>query len=196
MSVLQIKPDKLLPGDIIHVRGTSLFARMIRRALRKAWGNHDALVCVLGDRTYIGDAAPVICRLTTVDQYNHMLETKACEIMVYRVPNVCLPDRGLVSWWWVENVQGRPYDVMAFPRLLAKCIVGDLWKKAAGWKWANWCTESVANAWGGYATFPQNPTPLHTERMVASGALVDVTAETTEEVDEDTGDIILRPATV
>jgi hypothetical protein len=74
----------------------------------------------------------------------------------------------MASAWWVKNVLGRPYDWMAFPRLLGKCLIKSLWPRPMGWEWAWFCSESVAGAYAyavGLEVFGKHQaTPLTVEK--------------------------------
>lgn len=81
----------------------------------------------------------------------------------------------LAAYWWLQNVNGKPYDFGAYPRLFTKAILGDICQRAAGWEWAWYCTESCRDAWrNGAGIDPytkNNPTPRTTEKRILSGAL-------------------------
>lgn len=171
---MKLTPEILLPGDILHVRGNSLFPSKAIRHMLGSWGNHDAIVVSFNGRLRIGETAPPWSRLLELDDYNRDIESGKIQVRVYRVPSATDVDRFRAGEWWIDHVQGRFYDFMAYPRLIAKCLIGDLWKKAAGWKWANWCTEGVFLAWAcrGVTIWPtNNPTPLHTEKAAEAGRI-------------------------
>jgi hypothetical protein len=176
-----LNPTHLHAGDVIHVRGTKLWpSRAIRRALGgKVWGNHDALAIPYNNRMRIGETAPMFSRLIEVGDYNAEIEAGTIRARVFRMPGLTEEMKARACEWWIDNVQGRPYDFAAYPRLLVKCIVGDLFAGEAGWRWANWCTEGVAKALSAgvqgdvYGT--RNPTPLHTEKLVKAGVFIEVT---------------------
>lgn len=179
---MMFRRENLRPGDIIHVRGASFLSRRII-GLLGSWGSHDALVVLdqMGQLA-IGDAISPFARLTTPLEYERECTAGRCAIRVYR-PLGATPLDGLkAADWWVRNVQGKPYDWMAFPRLLFKCWFGDWFKRAAGWEWAWFCTEGVAGAWQRGARMDvflkTNPTPLTTEKRVHfhPATLEDITA--------------------
>lgn len=201
-TVRQIVISKLQVGDIIHPRGVSLFpARSIQKCLR-SWGNHDALVIRCNNEMYAGDAEPLFAKLNSVeDKYNAWLRNGRLEdCRVYRIKDLTDIQAARAAHWWVMNAQGKPYDFLSYFRLLGKCIVGDLFHGEAGWRWANWCTESVMKAFrdGAFVNpwATKNPTPKTTENRVSSGLIIDVTDERTEmlEINND-GTLILQPAT-
>ncbi|MEM4360345.1 MAG: hypothetical protein QXT45_07440 [Candidatus Bilamarchaeaceae archaeon] len=187
-----LNPNKLLPGDIIHVRGNALFpSRAIRFCLNNnVWGNHDALVIAYNGHLFVGETQPPWSRIVDLDDYNRDIEQGRIEVRVLRVPHATETQRLYASYWWVNNVQGRLYDFAAYPRLIGKCIANGFlnlfrpnrWRELinteAGWKWASFCSEGVADAWAaaGYDICPgvANPTPLHIEIAERAGRLIRV----------------------
>jgi hypothetical protein len=165
----------LLPGDIIHKRSATLLGWTIRTAI-SSWGNHDALVLPW---FYVGDArggGPAV--KTHIHEYEREMARGECEVRVYRPLNAT-PALGLAAaQWWEENILGKPYDYMAYPRLIAKALTFDLLPWPVGWQWAWYCTEGCRDAWRAVGLDPyhkNNPTPGTTEKRLVEGRLVDVT---------------------
>lgn len=192
----------LKPGYILHARGTSRFSRLIVAALsirgNTCWGSHDALVCRVHSEefagidpgTYIGDAMPVRARLSTLDHWEAAIAAGTARVRIYR-PRCYAQTLGqAASDNWILHVRGRLYDFAAFPRLLIKAWLGDRLNSAAGWCWANWCTEGVAEAWrsAGLDLYHgrNNPTPLSSEHEVddIAGSLRDVTPFCLVDIDD------------
>ena len=170
--------EHLCPGHILHSRGTSLFSRLIRRAIG-SWGSHDAIVVSRGGVLWIGESVSPTARLTALEEYERSAAAGKCKLRVYR-PAAGTAALGLAAaTWWTDHILNSPYDWPAIPKLLLKGILGDRWGGQAGLEWANWCTEGVANAWREGAGLDcwknANPTPRTTEKRLAEGALVDVT---------------------
>lgn len=169
------------PGDILHVRTHTPLSWAIRRSVH-SWGCHDALVVFKDNRLQIGDASPMKCHCTPLETWQARFDKKACEFFVCRpvsaggrVPPLDDLQGHMAAQWWLANVQGKPYDFGAYPRLFAKAILGDLCQRAAGWKWAWYCTESCRDAWlagAGVDIYGKtNPTPRTTEKRILSGTM-------------------------
>ena len=148
----------LRPGDILHVRSAGLFARLIRRVCRSE-GNHDAIV-LPPDAS--GEARAAVLRFPAADPFHAL---GACS-------------------WWRDHVEGKPYDILAFPRLFLKATLVNVPSWSAGLPVAWYCTEGVRDAWRNGAGAPFDPwrqaapTPRHTEDALRDpwSPLVDVTA--------------------
>jgi hypothetical protein len=164
----------LLPGDILHKRSHTLLGWTIRTAI-SSWGNHDALVL---PGFYVGDAQGGPAVKTHIHEYEREIARGACEVRVYRPINAT-PALGMAAAnWWEAKVLGKPYDYMAYPRLIAKALTFDLLPWPVGWQWAWYCTEGCRDAWAATGLDPwhkNNPTPGTTEKRVIEGRLVDVT---------------------
>jgi len=166
-----------------HERGA--VGKIIRYVLGRSWSDHTAPVLEKNGELVIGDARPGGAVITTINEYQAKINKGEISVRVYDIPFVSFSERHWASAWWLENVLGRPYDYMAYPRLLLKAVFGNWFKKAAGWEWAWYCTESfrdmymkpreitrVIDPLGG-----NNPTPRTVENRVASGILIFVTGK-------------------
>lgn len=131
--------------------------------------------------TFIGDAEPHRANLKRLIEYEDLLNEDGYEIKVLRPARGSVLEGRAAQAWWLAHVLGSPYDYMAYPRLALKCVFGDVWKKAAGLEWANWCTEGCAKAWqlGAHRDVwgKTNPTPKTTGKRLSAGEFVDVTDE-------------------
>lgn len=184
---------QLREGMNVHVRHNSRLGRMIRWALNKwlkricedlgvpvvqVWGNHDGITVKVNGRMFIGEATPRGNILTPVEDYERLLDLGKIEVRIYEVIGATLADGKNAAMFWILNVKGRPYNFMAYPRLLCKSLFFDLsyskikWlkkigDKAAGWEWADWCTEGFQKAWVRIKDVLQtgNPTPLTVEQV-------------------------------
>jgi hypothetical protein len=182
--MMRIDPDKLLVGDIFHARSYGFWGRAIRHVLG-SWGNHDAPVLEYNGRLVIGDSHPGGSVLTPLEDYQQRLDNGEIELRVYRVQHVTFAERHWASAWWIDNVLGSHYDYLAYGRLILKRIFGDVWKRAAGWRWAWWCTEGTRDMWIKPKQITReidpwkksNPTPLTTEHRVIDGRLIAVDFE-------------------
>lgn len=163
------------PGDILHVRTKSPLGWAIRRAIG-SWGCHDAIIVPPYYELAAGDATIPKAVCTPLAHYWQRILRGKCKAVLLRPADIA-PDQGRqAAQWWLQNVQGKPYDIAAYPRLLAKAIVGDLCPWPAGWEWAWYCTESCRDAylhacgldlWG-----KNNPTPRTTEKRYAEGKFI------------------------
>ena len=167
-------------GDILHTATTSILSRTIMRVLGSV-GSHDALVMAGG--IGVGESVPLRARITPWADYEKNMLAGKVRVSVLRCPYISGLDGAEITWIWKRDIEGTPYDFGAFPRLFLKSIFGDICEKAAGWEWANWCTEGIRHAyitgtgnmcdpWG-----KTNPTPRTTEKAMLDGFFMDVTDE-------------------
>ena len=179
----------LRPGDILHVRSAGLFARLIRRVCRSE-GNHDAIVLppdapglplLLGE-SLVRTGRSVVTPIGTWAA-SHIASGEA-RAAVLRFP-AADPFHALGACsWWRDHVEGKPYDILAFPRLFLKATLVNVPSWSAGLPVAWYCTEGVRDAWRNGAGAPFDPwrqaapTPRHTEDALRDpwSPLVDVTA--------------------
>jgi hypothetical protein len=161
------------PGDILHLRSTTIYGRMIRRCL-KSWGNHDA-VLVWRDGWYVAEALTSGFALTPWSAYWCEIESGA------RLAFLRPPDMGGVE---ALSVQGFALEMARqAPRYDYLAIMGILWSIAgraneAGREWDWYCTEAVRDHYSkaGWDVWRKaRPTPLTTEKRILSGRLAIVT---------------------
>lgn len=179
----------LRPGDILHVWRTGLAALLIRRCC-KASGQHDAIILPPereGGEMRVGESLfrSISSVVTPLADYAQALREGSARVAVLRFADAT-PEQGqAAAEWWLRHVRGRPYDVLAYPVLLAKSLLGGCWKWAAGLRIAYYCTEGVRDAWakGVGPSFDvwhtASPTPGDTERALSDPgtSLADVTAD-------------------
>jgi hypothetical protein len=161
------------PGDILHVRSLTILGWAIRRAIG-SWGNHDAILLFQDGRIVVGDATWPKCRCTPLEDYQRRFDRGTAQYFVLR-PTAALHKAvsgHIAAVWWQQNVRRKWYDLGAYPRLIAKAIVGDLCQWPAGWEWAWYCTEGCRGAWQAAGLDPwakTNPTPRTTEKRTLAG---------------------------
>ena len=194
MSIFTFNQSLLRPGLIVSVCSRRAAGYLIRKMLKKAFDdlgpealkvtpevfNHDAIVIKDHGKWYIGDAQPWRARLVPIEEYEKDVNSDYIYCLrVFSAKGATLEQEEAAAAWWLSNVNGSWYDFMAYPRLIFKCIFGDIFDAAAGWKWANWCTEGVAEAYSKGAKLDvyhkNNPTPLTTVKRAISGDLVNIT---------------------
>lgn len=200
--------NNLRPGLWLHRRSYGFAGRGIRNCLDvlanrisrlygdggpvEVFGNHDALVvpveqCDLGDwdQLAIGEQKTLGAGLSTLDSWEKDMTAGTCEVRVYEVIGATARQEQKAANWWHEAIRGRPYDYMAYPRLIIKTRIGNLenikatdcltrklknlGRKAAGWEWAGWCTEDCQDCYKNGAGIDvlqtNNPTPLTVEQV-------------------------------
>jgi len=164
---------ELRPGLILNMSTNSMFGKLIRLVLARNWDNrhecpnHDAIVVEHAGQLWIGESQPPVARLTPIAQYEKEIKSKFLyRLRVLEVVGATTNEERLAANWWLDNVRNSPYDYFGIWRLLIKAVFGNWFKQAAGWTWANWCSEGVAEAWKkGAKRDPWgklNPTPLTT----------------------------------
>lgn len=181
--------ELLAPGRVIHVRSGTRFGRLIRSALTRwerrlcqerglpdpgpVWGNHDALgvqdpeTGALG----VGESAPRKgARMTSAFRYAEDIDAGRLQVVVLEPIDSTPRQRQEANDAWWNYEKGKPYNYLAFPRLLFKSLVGDFFPSVAGWEWADWCTQAAANSYRGVPPGldlfqTANPTPLTTEQV-------------------------------
>jgi hypothetical protein len=177
----------LRPGLILSMCTNTFFGRLIRMALGKSYKaltgdtaancpSHDAIVIKHDNKLFIGDAVYPQCRRTTIWQYQvWLLDKKIYNLRVFEVHEISRMRQAMAAKWWDDTVANSPYDWPAYFRLTLKAIVGDWFPRAAGLRWARWCTESIKDAYamGGCYDFYENanPTPLTTIKRWKEGRL-------------------------
>ena len=194
---MKFDQEKLTPALWLHFRGTSKIARLIQWAqakwykrhcrrngleYRAPWGNHDGLLCRYPGSLnwFCGEALQQGSVITPIEEIERQINAREIECRVYQVIGMTDGAGMRVCDNWRRYVSGTPYDWAAYPRLIIKTLVMDweqwpwpfscIGRKAAGWKWANWCTEGVAAA---YSKWPphisiinnSNPIPMHVEQV-------------------------------
>jgi hypothetical protein len=190
------------PGDVLHVRRYgSKVSWLIRKALG-SWGNHDALFVTHPDtgKLYLGDCVSPVAKLTALEDFEAEATAGIIEMRVYRPTLAKLVD-GAMYWpveqrhgmaaakWWVENIRNSPYAWAGFIYLIFLCLKlrPFAWvKKLADIRWDHWCSEGVGTSYregAGIDVYDNDkPTPLTTEKRVASGKWADITATAVVEV--------------
>lgn len=186
----------LRPGLIVSVCAKHMTCWLIRRALTpgfKALGpealkltpevfNHDAIIVKgMHDRWYIGDSQPWRAKLTPIEKYEEEVNSgHLYNLRVFEAKGATRHQEEDAAAYWVENINRSLYDFLAYPRLILKILFGDHWQWAAGWEWARWCTEGVAESYSkgaGLDVYKKtNPTPLTTVKRYLSGDLKNITS--------------------
>lgn len=178
-------------GAVVHVRTEiGFWGNTVRRVLG-SWGNHDAEVVLDDGVVKIGSSEPPCSRLYTLSEYADKLYSVGADVKVFVPDHYYLNDGLVAGAWWVNHVNNRFYDFMAYPRLFIKALTKDIFvrkfkwewaKQPAGWEWANWCTEGWADSWKKSSVHRDvlgndNPTPLTVEKRAAEGRLKEITGE-------------------
>jgi len=183
------KTENLRPGLIVAVRSYTFIGRTIRWGLRKwserlhkkywsdrprtdPWANHTGIIVRSPSELVVGEALAQGSVMTPLESYIQEHEKKGTECRVYEVLDADRKDEAAAAQNWFMEIEGTSYDFACYPRLLIKSLFFDIWSKAAGWEWSNWCTEGVAKSWDDFhpphidRVFPtKNPTPLTVEQM-------------------------------
>lgn len=176
--------EKWQPGAILHCNNSNTFSRLIiksltqwqRRLVRRAgipwkgvraYASHDAICCYMAGYMGFGE---MLARSggtwTSLEQYQRKIASgeSICWLLW---PSEAKPVDGTRAGnnWYLYGACS-PYDYLAFFRLFIKALFFEVSDKAAGWKWAHWCTESVKDCWlhAGFNIYDtKNPTPLTTD---------------------------------
>jgi uncharacterized protein YycO len=175
----------LQPGDILHRRCTCTSRRCLSTwimRMLKSWGSHDAIIVQMNDGTLaIGESVSPRARVVPLSVWENQINDGEALVRVFRPIGATKEQGEKAAAWWKLNVLGTWYDWKAFPRLLLKCIFGDIFQWAAGDEWAWYCTEGIDPAWrigGGIDIYQKvNPTPLTTEKrkMGTKPTLIEIT---------------------
>ena len=190
--------DVIKPGMKLHIKTNTPIGWLLRISMNK-WakrickslgkpvvkvkGNHDAMfIRSLTTSFSIGECLMFKGGvLTALAEYEQRMNNGYCECWVYEVIDSTEHDGIWASYNWISMVFGTGYDFVAYPRLIIKSLFADwedssiewmrkLGERAAGWEWANWCSEGNHRAW--YKSPPginvyqtNNPTPMTTEQV-------------------------------
>ena len=186
--------DAVAVGDIVHVRSASRTGHFIRHTLNlwlpkdTVWGNHDGLVVEYpkdSGQLWVGDEEPPRAHLTTLAEYKQGVIDGKWQVRVFR-PRLWTPEKGkAASVWWCQNVLGRPYNYIAYPRLILRCVFGELLNIPQLFDKIlkiHFCTDSVSDSYlyGAFLDVYLNvlPTPYTTEKRATDaggGTLVERT---------------------
>ncbi len=170
---------KLLPGDIIGVRTQTGFGRAIRLALG-SYTNHNAMILKGTTGYIIGEAVEPYSKITSLDEYDGLLNAEGCDVRVWRVPGLSYEKKLVASHFFAERLLGLPYPSISIFRLWVFRVVNSLPWKIHG----QWCTRLV---WEAYASIDpgifdrpdgkrkKNPTPRTLENRLVAGVITDVT---------------------
>jgi hypothetical protein len=145
----------------------------------------DARNCASHSIMFVLDGAGKLCvgnvknptaEWQSLEDFAKMLQAgKATAFRAFRVKGSTPEQRYAAAKYWNEQVHNRPYDKVAYGRLIAKVIVGDIFPQAAGLEWAYYCTEGNERSWrlgGGIDVYRNlNPTPVTEIKRWKEGAL-------------------------
>jgi hypothetical protein len=111
--------------------------------------------------------------LTSIEQYEEWIESGfILQILAIEPTESDERQRNVAAFAWRDAVEKTLYDFLAIPRLLIKERVLNLGFNA-GWEWAWYCTEGVAEAYrrAGLANLygKRLPTPLTELKRVLDG---------------------------
>lgn len=190
-----IDKSALREGDEIHGRGQTFYAKAIRKVLsrglpkgKECWGNHDAII-VRDPYTHelrIGESVPMFAMMTLISDYEKKINAGAYEIKVYRVKAAEVGDGCKAADYWVAHVNNTAYNFLGILKLLVKYLFSSALTRTAGWEWAHWCTQGVAESWkNGTGLDPwhkRSPTPYTTEKRAEEGVFEDITSQVVKQV--------------
>lgn len=174
--------DNIQEGDILAVRSTTEFGKLIRATLC-SYSNHTAIFLKEDDKWMIGEAVEPKSQLSNPRHYEELVSKEECWIRVLRVPKEKMNDnqRHAVCTYFKKNMLGLPYPLSVL-RLWVFRFVNSLPWKIKG----PWCTNIVWLSFEfiirGILDTPQgkrknNPTPRTIEKRAFAGVLEDVTNE-------------------
>lgn len=180
----QLNADHLIEGTILHFRtmdeegNLTRYGKLITATIG-SWGTHDAMVVRHHGEWYAGDAISPFCRLTPIEDINRMLRETCTQVRLYYPAP--LDGRHIAlgtdaAAWWINNVQGRPYDWRGILFLGIKRFLSAI-PVIRHWEWAYWCTEGVGQAWAhgaGITSLADKPTPGTVEKRAAEGHLIEI----------------------
>ncbi len=183
---------KAQPGDIGNMHTNTAFGWLmghspLARAYH-AFTNDDPRLCpshsVLfvpdgSGRLCVGDVTLPTCKRLTMEEFARQIQCGAIANFRLFRPAGSTPEQGFkAAQWWNEKVHNAPYDIFAFPKLIAKTLFGDWIPGVAGMVWAWYCTEGNKDAWkngGGMDVYHnENPTPVTTIKRWKEGTLVEI----------------------
>jgi len=176
------------PGLILAGRNELTdYAEAIRITLG-CWSNHNALSIM--DPTLgwcFGEATPPHSRLTTLEEYEELMNKEGYKVRLWKVKDVDDDSRAFASEYFRTHLLGVPYPRRhSMAKLAIFRFVNNLpWKLHMR---GRFCTELVQEAWTQASKIKvndpyrkpngkmkKNPTPRTTENRLIAGVLVDVT---------------------
>lgn len=179
------------PGMILATRSNTAHGRLTRFGLG-SWSDHNAIVVPGEDVTVaVGESVFPLARTLGLEAYARYMTDTGRECRVYW-PHGAADIQGMnAGRMWLAQSLGRPYDVRGVVRLGYKAA----WQKwfcrwpilrhrapvIREWEWADWCSESVNDAWsyelGHNLAQKAHPTPLTFDHRAADGTLDVVTGD-------------------
>ena len=176
--------DKIKPGDILAIRSSTSFGRLIRIVLG-SYTNHNALLVKGDDGTWmIGEAVEPCSKLTPLYKYEKAMTNGEAVIRVLRIPSSALVTEELrqkVSDYFVAFLLGIPYPLSVFRMWVFRFVNSLPWKIEG-----KWCTRLCWIAWTKFIIYifnrpdgklKRNPTPRTMENRLIAGVVEDVTNE-------------------
>ena len=174
--------DKILPGDILCVRSTTSFGKLIRATLG-CYTNHNGMFVKKNGVWMIGEAISPNSTLTDPRDYEWLATEGGFVLRVLRIPEskITMEEREAMAQYLVDHKLGIPYPLSVI-RLWIFRIVNSLPWKIHG----EWCTkivwESCEAIAPGILDRPDgkrklNPTPRTIENRLVAGVLEDVTRQ-------------------
>lgn len=164
----------VVPGDVAHVRSSSVYGRVIRRVLPGAWGNHDGvIVWTTTEGWAIAEMTAHGFVLTPWADYRRAIAAGTTGVVFLRPCGITVAESARVAAWMEDEAIDPPaYDWLGILSHGVNVLlrVSTEWHRE--WKW--YCTEHVA---AGYAAIGRNvwgtdlPTPYTTEKRIRSGHL-------------------------
>ena len=87
---------------------------------------------------------------------------KITSVRLFRVVGSTQQEREAAAKWWNDYVHNSIYDYWAYPKLIARILLGNWIKGVAGEAWAYFCTEGNADSWNSVKPhlYPEDPTPV------------------------------------
>jgi len=154
-------------GDVAHVRRSSFYGWLIRRALQ-VWGNHDGILCKRNDEWGVAEAIAPRFRFTPWSEYAKQIDNGKASVVFLRHPEASLIDGVHIAEFANKTVDAAPrYDWRGVWTAFTNTLFKRNCTKNAKWKW--YCTEQVRESyrqarpaldvWG-----DDLPTPYTTEK--------------------------------
>jgi hypothetical protein len=178
------------PGDIGNMHTNTVFGWLMDhspqgRKYRKLTGDkvgkcpsHSVMFVQDGDgKLCVGDVTVPICFWMPLADFAGKIESGLySNVRLFRVTGSTPDQRSLAAKRWNEDVHNSPYDIWAYPKLVAQVLFGWRFTTEDGFSFAHYCTEANEEEWNSIipGTYPINSTPVTEIELWMKGILEEI----------------------
>ena len=183
---------KVQPGAIGNMHTNTMFGWLmdhspLGRKYRKLTGDkvgkcpsHSVMFVPDGDDNLcVGDVTVPVCFWMPWTNFASKIQSGAySNVRLLRVAGSTVDQRNAAAKWWNDHVHNSPYDIFAYPKLVAQVLFGWRFTSEDGFSFAHYCTEANKEAWNNVMApniYPINSTPVTEIELWKKGRLEEIT---------------------